>query len=142
MIQKVRDDFSRHNKEYLNSRRKLMRRLARLSRTFFAEKNFAAQGFITGPGKVIKWKKRKFNVDPGRPILIKTGNMKNSIRIVSATSHKAKILSPVPYSAKHNLGLGNLPARPFMAASPELDRQCRKVIKEHVDKIFNVGLKR
>lgn len=51
-----------------------------------------------------KWKKRKDPKKKGRALLVKSGKLRNSIRIISANLDKIVVGSSMPYAAAHNWG--------------------------------------
>ncbi len=72
---------------------------------FFAY-SFTRQGFINESG-VEKWKPRKRMAkrNRGRGILIDTGRLKRSIRIVSKSINMVTVGTDVPYAKAHNEGI-------------------------------------
>ncbi|MEY4904607.1 MAG: hypothetical protein RLZZ292_2422 [Bacteroidota bacterium] len=72
----------------------------------FAKSNFVAQGFQNQT--VSRWDKRAKETDKNkkqtRAILVKTGRLKQSIRITRTTSDSVTIGSEVPYAQIHNEG--------------------------------------
>lgn len=68
--------------------------------------NFKAQGFRMDRATV-KWKARSSGAkrNRGRSILVDTGRLRRSIRIVRKGPHWAVVGTDVPYAAAHNSGL-------------------------------------
>jgi len=91
--------------------------------------NFEAEGFID-KGGVQRWpSKRKGVTGPGsKKLLVDTGRMKNSIKILSAGPRVARIGSNVRYSGVHNRSVGEMkkypqgvyPGRKYLGHSSEL----------------------
>lgn len=76
--------------------------------------NFSKQGFQDDEGDVQKWAERKNDPDPGRGILMKTGRLRDSIRIIHATSRTITIGSRLSYAKIHNEGFrGGVSVRGF-----------------------------
>ena len=78
----------------------------------FSKDNFRAQGWrdtILTP-----WKKRRAGAkrDKGRAILVDTGRLKRSIRIMRLGSNSVTIGSDVPYASIHNNGFNGIVAIP------------------------------
>ena len=91
--------------------------------------NFKKQGFDdTG---VKRWPARKNNKDVGRAILVKTGNLRNSIFVRRANFNVITISSDTKYGQYHNEGTNRLPQRKFMGESESLKKKIvDKVTKE------------
>jgi phage virion morphogenesis protein len=106
-----------------------------LAKNFF-KKNFRKQGFDNNG--VEKWKPRK-RKDKGRAILVKTGNLRNSIRVKNATFNKITIATDVDYANVHNSGLRagrgkgfKMPKRQFMGESNNLNKEIKEFIERKV----------
>jgi phage gpG-like protein len=96
--------------------------------------SFRKQGFTDTGFK--RWEKRK-RVDrrrPGRAILVDTGRLRRSIRKERVTFRQVRIVSKLPYSARHNDGLKGMPQRKFMGESQKLERKMLKFIYKSIDK--------
>ena len=69
----------------------------------FALDNFRRQGFL-GPN-IEPWLQRKNRKkNKGRAILVQTGRLRNSIRIIKVTNNTVVIGTDVPYAKAHNEG--------------------------------------
>lgn len=108
----------------------------------FFQDNFKRQGFKDE--KVNKWKKRK-NKDSGRAILVKTGALRRSIRVLSRGRNFLVVGSTKKYAAVHNEGLRsgrprggsfNMPQRRFIGKSKTLDEKITKLIVKRISKAF------
>lgn len=114
----------------------------------FYQKSFEKQGFTD---RVLeKWKKRKprmrggINIDAGRAILVKSGDLRRSIRVISKTLTTVTVGSNLKYAPVHNLGLRagrgrgfKMPKRQFMGESKKLDAIIRRKIQLAIKVIFN-----
>jgi phage gpG-like protein len=89
-------------------------------------------GFRNGGGQTDagKWAKRKNNKDPERAILVKTGSLRNSVKIYKITSDQVVISSNLNYSDNINFGTNNMEAREFLGKSTALDRKIETVIEK------------
>lgn len=89
-------------------------------------------GFRTGGGQTDagKWAKRKNNIDPERAILVKTGSLRNSIKIYKVTSDQVIINSNLDYSNRINFGTNNMPAREYLGKSSVLTKKIETVIEK------------
>ena len=136
----------------------------------FAMENFRQQGFGS-PGS---WPKRKNPTkwgtvprNSGRNLLIDTGNLKRSIRVLRFNQDEVVIGTDVPYAKVHNEGFKgsviqsvksftrksskgfsnvkaftrtiqqDIPARPFLGDSPVLTDRLKKMITSEIMKAFN-----
>ena len=95
--------------------------------------NFRAESFIDDTPK--RWPDRKRKVK-SRPILVKTGKLKNSIRVTNRTRNSVSITTPVSYAGVHNRPVGEMkqygpwmyPGRQFMGHSRQLADATHKMI--------------
>lgn len=96
--------------------------------------NFKAEGRPT-PWKplspvTIAIKKKKHGTLP--PMLVDSGTLRRSIHHTHGNDY-AKVSTPVTYAKKHQEGLGNVPARPFMVLPqsevPKLVEVVRRYVK-------------
>ena len=123
----------------------------------FSLDNFRAQGFLGNTFE--KWPQRKKSwvkdKRPNRALLVDTGKLKRSIRVVRATPNEVVIGSDVAYARAHNEGLRigliqsvkgftrksgvgvsahtrrvnqNIPRRRFMGNSPYLDARLKRAV--------------
>jgi phage gpG-like protein len=76
----------------------------------FYKGSFSRQGFIDSHYE--RWIDRKSKPDQSRAILVKTGRLKRSIRVLGVNHHSVIIGTDVPYAQVHNEGeTVNIPAR-------------------------------
>lgn len=133
--------------------------LATYTKMVFTE-NFKKQGFDDGTN-IERWKPRKDQLRNNRksksplgkstltrwthPILVKSGALRDSIKIKEKNSKRIVIISNLPYSKIHNDGLMGLawgkypfqmPKRQYMGHSEGLTRLQRKMIIHIIDKCF------
>jgi len=99
------------------------------------------QGFKQGGGQTDMssggWAPRKNNVDPGRPILVKTKALVRSIRIKSSTRNRVIIgTSGISYASAHNYGTNIMPQREFLGDSMKLERMIVSEAKTWLDTLF------
>ncbi len=95
-------------------------------------RNHFLQGFRRGGGMTddsrAGWKRRKGGND-GRATLVRSGAMKNDIRILLKKARKVVIgTKNVLYSIFHNDGVGDMPQREFIGRSRKLNRKSVKTI--------------
>ncbi|TNE29190.1 MAG: hypothetical protein EP346_06930 [Bacteroidetes bacterium] len=123
----------------------------------FFRRSFDRQGFVDSGLK--RWPARLKSEDAGRSILVKSGRLRDSIRVISATSRRVQVGTDVPYAAAHNEGgvqyvkphtrvskNGNryqvkgysykLRQRRFIGQSKALDRHLTTTIKRELLKNF------
>lgn len=107
--------------------------------------NFRRQGYENEAGAVVPWSPRKVvkahgrtRKDGGRDqryknprqraILIKSGRLRRSVRIVANTDTSVTIGSSEAYAQAQQDGNGKLPARPFITVSRSLrDKLTKKI---------------
>jgi hypothetical protein len=92
------------------------------------------------------WQARKFkdrsdrsrvNSTKSRAILVKTGHLRNSIRVRVATFERIEIGAyGVPYGVFHNNGEGKLPKRQFIGRSRSLNNRIRQRLNQEIKKIL------
>ncbi len=102
----------------------------------FTKDNFVKQGFrdiVTTP-----WPKRKNDTkkDSTRGILMKTGRLKRSIRLIKMTSSSVTIGTDVPYAQAHNEGYKGI------VTIPEHTRMLTKKQKVSTGKFTKTGKER
>ena len=130
-------EFNDRIKLFLRLRRTLPVLLGNKAKNFFVA-NFRKQGF--DDKGVEKWQPRKFNglarqkKDSGRAILVKTGNLRRSIRVKSASMSKIVISSDLDYAAVHNDGTNKMPQRKFIGDSENLRKELTKTITKEIKK--------
>lgn len=89
-------------KTYQAEKKKLPKIIGQEAINYFRD-SFRNQGW-TGT-TFQKWKKRKGNKDAGRAILIKSAQLRNSLRIVRADNNLIIVASNKPYASAHNEGV-------------------------------------
>lgn len=96
------------------------------------QNNYKVEGFVDK--KIEQWpKKKKPN---NKKILVDTGRMKNTTRMMFRTRNFVKLATPVPYGAIHNRKVGEIkvyngksyPGRKFMGHSVTLATATGKMI--------------
>lgn len=108
----------------------------------FFRRSFSNQGYTDSALK--PWKPRKSKKE-SHPILVKSGNLLNSIRKVNVSYSRITIESDLPYSAIHNNGGQGLafgkhpftmPKRQFMGDSKSLRNGLQRRIEVEYNKAF------
>ncbi|NME69018.1 phage virion morphogenesis protein [Flammeovirga aprica] len=145
MKEKIHDKLQRVQREI----KELQEDLPQIMGVVAVEKfklNFEKEGLIKG-GRISKWKPRKEKRND-RKILSDTNQLENAIRfrIVSKSEVAVGVdLNKVPYAQIHNEGGTiktkhasiDMPARPFMEITPDIDKSIERVINSFMDDIFN-----
>lgn len=80
-----------------------------------------------------KWKPNQ--KQEGRQQLVKTGRMRQSIRILKKTAHTREVGSDVPYAEFHNEGTGRLPQRKFIGRSRALELRNKAILLRELKRI-------
>ena len=96
--------------------------------------NFKAEGFVDDT--LQRWPKLRAPKPSGKKILVRTGRMKRTTRIVSRTRNNVTLSTPVPYAGIHNRPVGQMkqyeggkyPGRMFMGHSKVLAAATQKMI--------------
>jgi phage gpG-like protein len=119
-----------------------------------AAANFRRQGYEDDNGAVVPWAERKHpdkikgrkrkngtrgpsRTNPRqRAILVKTGRLKRSVRIVATTDTSVTVGSSEEYAQAQQEGNGRLPARPFITVSPSLKGKLMKRISADIIKLL------
>ena len=139
-------NFGKVEKQVRTSLERSLVLMGKTAKTFFVD-NFRKQGF--DDKNVQKWKPRKDKSGKsiGRAILVKSGDLRRSIRVetISTRNLYVKIASDLPYSKIHNDG-GNglaygktpfkMPKREFIGNSYNLNEKVKKVIITDLNKVF------
>ena len=120
--------------------------MGRTAKTFFTD-NFRKQGFEDKT--VSKWKPRKDTGkrSQGRAILVKSGDLRRSIRFdtVNKSNLSVRIATDLPYAKIHNEGLTGkawgkapfkMPKRQFIGDSYALNEKIKKVLLTNINKAF------
>lgn len=87
-----------------------------------------------------KYPKRKGLSRRTKPILIGTGRLRRAVAASKqlTTFNLIKLVVDLPYAARHNDGLDNMPKRSFMKSTPQLEQKIRSAIHSYIDKAFEV----
>lgn len=99
--------LQRLEKSYLEFKRKLPRKVAVVAVNFY-KRNFQVGGFVDKPFQ--KWKKPS---KKGGNTLVKTGNLRRSVKQISVSPTRVVIGSDMPYAKIHNEG-GKIEITPKM----------------------------
>ncbi len=84
-----------------------------------------------------RWKARKPRSRNDHQLLVDTGRLKNSIRIMNMTNTSVTIGTNVFYAQFHNEGTRKMPKRQFIGESAKLNRTIVQKISDLIEKIFN-----
>lgn len=101
-------------------------------------KSFRDGGFTDNT--LVKWKPRKSKSkrDTGRAILVKTGDLRRSVKIKGINKSSLNIIigSDLPYAKVHNDGLSPMPKRKFIGNSNKLNKKIIVIIDKRIKSIF------
>jgi phage gpG-like protein len=134
-------DFINRIKAYERNKRTLPIIIGETAKNFFQD-NFKKQGFDDNGVK--RWQARKGQVsfnglarvskksESGRAILVKTGDLRNSIRVKSASMRKIVIATDLDYSKIHNDGSNKMPQRQFIGESANLNKKIVELISTNI----------
>jgi len=99
--------------------------------------NFRAQGFVDQT--VDPWQKRKVfsKKKTTRAILVKSGNLRSSIRVLGTPGDRVIIgTRGIRYAKRHNEGLVKMPKRQFVGNSRLLEGKIHKKIQNHIKNVW------
>lgn len=71
----------------------------------------------------------------GRQQLVKTGRMRESIRVLSKTNNTIIVGSDVPYANFHNEGSGRMPKRQFIGEAKKLKLKFEIYISDYLKRV-------
>lgn len=95
--------------------------------------NFSKEGF-----NKTKWKARKhFKYEDGHPILNKTGELKNSIKVLNISSDEVTVGTNKEYGWVHNDGTNEIPQRQFIGDDDKQERAIINLIEDELNNLFN-----
>ena len=116
-------------KLFLRFNRNVETKFARTAEEHFKE-NFELGGFLDGG--LEPWAPRTSDLDPGRAILVKSGDLKQSIQGTVPQPGKIVISTDIVYARAHNEGVPerNLPQRKIIGHSKELDEKIKRLLKK------------
>lgn len=108
--------------------------IANMAMNHFLE-GFRKGGFMTNASQS-GWPKRKLE-DKGRAILVKSGDLRDSIHKKVVTFSDITIATKqVAYARRHNEGLKNMPKREFMGKSKVLNQKIGVKLYQMVKKVM------
>lgn len=97
--------------------------------------SFKNQGFTDET--LERWQPLKAGYRPGGIPLVKTGQLRGSVRGVIVNRSTIQILADRPYAKYHNEGEGNNPLRKFIGESSLLNRQIKSQLSIVARKIIS-----
>ena len=108
----------------------------------------ATQAFRTAAFRPSPWAPRKKKGD-GHPLLIRSGNLRQSITWRFNGSDSVVVGSPARYAIYHQMGTKRMPARPFFpidergqltpTAQRDIKDNVEAIYKKEIDKVFGNG---
>ncbi|MDF7809925.1 phage virion morphogenesis protein [Hymenobacter sp. YC55] len=150
----TRNDFKVFQKEATKMLRGLPKMIGKMA-LVEASDNFRKQGHENDSGAFVPWAPRKTNkpehgrtrndgqrdrryrVPKGRAILVQSGRLRRSLRIVSSTASSITIGTDVPYAEPLQEGNQHLPARPFLTAGKSFREKVLRKTAADITKLLN-----
>lgn len=123
-------NFTAKKRALVAARRVALERMANNSVQYFKVDTFDKAAFDGS-----KWKDRKDN-DSSRRLLVKTGRMRQDIRVTERGINHRRIGTNVPYAKYHNEGTNRLPQRKFIGNSKWLYRRNAVELLRAVKSVF------
>lgn len=134
-------DLSKKSSQLTKLVRRDLPKIVGIEGVNFSKKAFRRQGWQDSGFR--KWKARKNKKDRGRAILVKSGDLRRSIK-KQIGNKRVIISSNLIYAPVHNYGLRagrgkgfKMPKRKFIGSSKALNIRIKKIIKKEVNKILN-----
>ena len=133
-------NFDKKIREFKSLKKDLPVKIGNIAKNHYV-KSFRDQGFTDE--KLNPWasRKRPSRSDKrnrgNRAILIKSGQLRRSIRVGRATFNRIEVGSyGIKYARFHNRGEGNLPVRKFVGSSQVMNQKIIMKIRKEVKDIF------
>ena len=125
-----------YSKKLQQSKSQLPRKVGVITRNHFVN-SFRRQGWTDSNLDPWAERKRADKDKRRRAILVKSGALKRSIRVKSATFRRIAVGSyGIVYSTRHNRGLKGMPKRQFIGESKVMTKQIERLINKELRKIF------
>lgn len=134
-------NFKRKIAEIERKKRTLPRQVGNIAKNHFL-KSFKDGGFTDesfSPWKARKTRDKSDRRNPNkrRALLVKTGQLKRSIRVGRATWNRIEVGSyQIKYAARHNQGLAGMPKRQFIGESGQMNRKIKEKIRSEIKQAF------
>mgnify|MGYP003649917088 CR=1 FL=1 len=126
-------NFEKVVKKLRTAKKGLPTKIASIMKRHF-QQSFRKQGFTDAT--LDPWKARK-HPDKGRAILVKSGALRLSLRVRSASFNAIRVGSyGIKYARRHNRGLAGMPKRQFVGPSKVMTKQVNKLINNELKKVF------
>jgi phage gpG-like protein len=99
----------------------------------FFKENFRRQGFVDQGLEA--WPPRQ-DGNNDRALLIKSGRLRRSIRVLRANRNAVQVGTNVPYAKYHNQGTQHLPQRQFIGRSAGLRKRLARELRDLFQSLF------
>lgn len=129
-MSKNTDLISKQIRELEAAQVPMMKKIGEVARIFFID-TFNKKGFTDKNFEA--WEKDE---NPSNELLVRTGDLKRSIRVSEISEKKVTISSDIAYATFINDGTSRMPARKFMGDSALLSTMVEKEIDNTIKKIF------
>lgn len=108
--------------------------------------NHFVKGFREGGGQTDEskdgWERRRSGIDPGRAILVKSGDLWQDIDVIRETPSVVVVgTQRIGYAAEHNEGLLGQEQREFIGPSQDLEKTIEKEVASYLD-VLTKGTRR
>ena len=128
-------NFRRMKREFRRKKSKLPTVIGNMAKNHY-QQSFRRQGFfdmVLSPWAARKTKEK----GRSRAILVKSGFLRDSIKVIKATWNRIVIGTVgADYASYHNLGKDPQPKRQFMGRSNVLNNKIRRRIRREIKTIF------
>lgn len=112
----------------------LMKKNAEIAKNFFIQ-SFENKGFTDT--NLEAWEQDEDSTKG--ELMVKTGNLKNSIRVENVENNSVEVTSDVPYAKFLNDGTSRTTSRKFIGKSAKLEELIMKNVSDIVNKILKIS---
>lgn len=134
-------NFKKKIAEIEKKKRTLPKQVGNIAKNHFLD-SFKKQGFVDNSldpwaARKTKDKSDRRNPNSRRALLVKTGQLRRSIRVGRASWDRIEVGSfGIKYAARHNQGLAGMPKRQFIGESGQMNRKIREKIRSEIKNAF------
>ena len=126
-IKSLLDSLEQQEKE-------IMTKNAEIAKDFFVQ-SFENKGFTDE--NLEAWEQDEDSTKG--ELMVKTGNLRNSIRVENVDNNSAEVTSDVSYAKFLNDGTSRMTSRKFMGKSAKLEEAIMKNVNQAINKILKIN---
>lgn len=114
--------------------KEIMTKNAEIAKNFFVQ-SFENKGFTDE--NLEAWEQDEDSTKG--ELMVKTGNLRNSIRVENVDNNNAEVTSDVSYAKFLNDGTSRMTSRKFMGKSAKLEESIMKNVNQTINKILKIS---